>query len=92
MAINLLVLSDNLRNVDAVSMTDYTTTSFASNVSQTLPYDNMMLNIATSTSGATFNNVMGTVSHGYSKFGLLIAIGLLLCFLFVAYKLIKRTY
>jgi len=92
MSVNLLILSDNVRDVTAVSMADYTSTEFTSNVTQVLPYENMVLNLATSTSGLSFNTAMATISHGYGKIGFLIGIGVLLFIAYLSVTWLKRTY
>jgi hypothetical protein len=66
--INVLVLSQNARAINAINLADYSQTVFTTNQTISLPYENTMLDLTTTLGHMTTNNVIagfrvGTISN-----------------------------
>lgn len=56
MAINLLVQSQNIRDIDIIDITTFTKTQIVNNQTSSLPYNNYIIDLHTSSSSFTMPN------------------------------------
>jgi len=91
MAINLIIQSQNYKDISILDLTTYSeVNNSVNNVSVNLPYSNYILDISSSTSSISFNSFWNNI-NSFTQDGILIFLMLLFIVIaFMGLKFIKR--
>jgi ABC-type antimicrobial peptide transport system permease subunit len=89
--INLTVISDNNKTITTQSLLDMSQTTFNNSQIVSLPYDNSIINIHTSTSSYSIQNLINSFTGFSGQLNFFIVIIILIAFIIGAFSLLKKV-